>query len=141
MIGIIIISLFHHLSPYPLPPPGPEFSPSLIRLVVSVDVKHHVYLITTRIIPCIKMGSDESHFSLLFIERQVTTDSVPTNHNFWWERKDSRSGRPNPCGVSRPLTSLPPWPLGQVGSLQGSRKLDKHRCQAPARLWFVDTVL
>ena len=39
------------------------------------------------------------------------------------------------------LTSLPPWPLRQVGSLQGSRKLDKHRCQAPVRLWFVDTVV
>ena len=28
--------------PYPLPP----FSPSLISLMVSVDVKHHVYLLT-----------------------------------------------------------------------------------------------
>ena len=31
-------------SPYPLPP----FSPSLISLMVSVDVKHHVYLLTYR---------------------------------------------------------------------------------------------
>ena len=31
------------LPPYPLPPP---FSPSLISLAVSVDVKHHVYLLT-----------------------------------------------------------------------------------------------
>ena len=31
--------------PYPLPPP---FSPSLISLMVSVDVKHHVYLLLIR---------------------------------------------------------------------------------------------
>ena len=37
-----IISLFPQ-PPYPLPPP---FFPSLISLMVSVDVKHHVYLRT-----------------------------------------------------------------------------------------------
>ena len=36
-----IISLFPHLHT-----PFPPFSPSLISLVVSVDVKHHVYLLT-----------------------------------------------------------------------------------------------
>ena len=36
-IGIIITSLF----PTSIPPP--PFSPSLINLMVSVDVKHHVY--------------------------------------------------------------------------------------------------
>ena len=35
-----IISLFPHLHT-----PFPPFSPSLISLVVSVDVKHHVYLL------------------------------------------------------------------------------------------------
>ena len=40
-IGIIILSLFPHLHT-PLPP----FSPSLISLTVSVDVKHQVYLLT-----------------------------------------------------------------------------------------------
>ena len=30
------------------PPPFPPFSPSLISLVVSVDVKHHVYLLLER---------------------------------------------------------------------------------------------
>ena len=29
--------------PYPIPPPPP---PSLISLMVSVDVKHHIYLLT-----------------------------------------------------------------------------------------------
>ena len=29
-------------------PPSPPFSPSLISLMVSVDVKHHVYLLTVK---------------------------------------------------------------------------------------------
>ena len=36
-----IISLFP-----PPPPPNPPFSPSLISLMVSVDVENHVYLLT-----------------------------------------------------------------------------------------------
>ena len=35
----------------PLRYPIPLFSPSLISLMVSVDVKHHVYLLTTSIPP------------------------------------------------------------------------------------------
>ena len=38
-IGIYSLSLFPHLHT-----PPPPFSPSLISLMVSVDVKHHVYL-------------------------------------------------------------------------------------------------
>ena len=41
VIGISILSLFPHLHT-----PFPSFSPSLISLMVSVDVKHHVYLLT-----------------------------------------------------------------------------------------------
>ena len=43
-----IISVFPHLHIliYSSLPPPPPFSPSLISLMVSVDVKHHVYLIT-----------------------------------------------------------------------------------------------
>ena len=40
--GIIIISLSPHLHTSSLSP----FSPSLISLMVSVDVEHHVYLLT-----------------------------------------------------------------------------------------------
>ena len=36
-------------SPTSIPPPPPPFSPSLISLMVSVDVKHHVYLLTSSI--------------------------------------------------------------------------------------------
>ena len=78
--------------PYPLPP----FSPSLISLMVSVDVKHHVYFTggdrgPREIIylslhchhqndPCIKMGSDESHFNVSLIVRVKVTKTVSTNH-------------------------------------------------------------
>ena len=42
-IGILsLFPLFPHLSTPS--PPHPPFSPSLISLMVSVDVKHHVYL-------------------------------------------------------------------------------------------------
>ena len=44
-----IISLSPHLhTPFPLPP----FSPSLINLMVSVDVKHHVYLLYLLTVAC-----------------------------------------------------------------------------------------
>ena len=35
-----------HVTKLPLYTPFPPFSPSLISLVVSVDVKHHVYLLS-----------------------------------------------------------------------------------------------
>ena len=35
-------------SPTSIPPPPPTISPSLINLMVSVDVKYHVYLLTVR---------------------------------------------------------------------------------------------
>ena len=40
-----IISLSPHLHT-----PFPPFSPSLINLMVSVDVKHHVYLLTSGVL-------------------------------------------------------------------------------------------
>ena len=40
-IGIIILALFSHL-----PTPFPPFPPSLISLMVSVDVKHNAYFPT-----------------------------------------------------------------------------------------------
>ena len=54
----------------------PEF-PSLISLVVSVDVKHHVYLLTTRMVPIITMGSNESRFNVSpIVKGQSHKDSV-----------------------------------------------------------------
>ena len=44
-VAIGIYSLSLSPPPYPLPP-LPPFSPSLLSLMVSVDVKHHVYLLT-----------------------------------------------------------------------------------------------
>jgi len=43
-VAIGILSLFPHLHT-----PFPPFSPSLISLMVSVDVKHHVYLLISYI--------------------------------------------------------------------------------------------
>ena len=42
----------------PPPPPPPPFSPSLISLMLSVDVKHHVYILTA--------GSMDTAFRTLF---------------------------------------------------------------------------
>ena len=42
-IGIYSLSFPTSIPP---PPPLPPFSPSLLSLMVSVDVKHHVYLLT-----------------------------------------------------------------------------------------------
>ena len=41
--------------PYPLPTPQPPFSQSRISLVVSVDVTHHVYLLTEWVQICLKV--------------------------------------------------------------------------------------
>ena len=46
---ILVMTVYRWVYNLPLPPnldtPFPTFSPSLISLVVSVDVKHHVYLL------------------------------------------------------------------------------------------------
>ena len=43
----VAIGIYSPSSPTSLgPTPFPPFSPSLISLMVSVDVKHHVYLLT-----------------------------------------------------------------------------------------------
>ena len=41
----VAIGIYSPSSPTSIPP-FPPFSPSLISLMVSVDVKHHVYLLT-----------------------------------------------------------------------------------------------
>ena len=43
--GIILVVTVY-LQVYNLPLPPPPFSPSVISLMVSVDVKHHVYILT-----------------------------------------------------------------------------------------------
>ena len=42
----VAIGIYSPSSPTSIPP-SPKFSPSLISLMVSVDVKHHVYLLVT----------------------------------------------------------------------------------------------
>ena len=48
---ILVVTVYRRVYNLPLPPPPyplSPFSPSLISLMVSVDVKHHVYLLYTR---------------------------------------------------------------------------------------------
>ena len=56
LVVIYILSLFPNLHT-----PPPPFSPSLISLVVSVDVKHHVYCLLTI---SISIYSPSSHTSI-----------------------------------------------------------------------------
>ena len=87
------------------PPPYPfsPFSPSLISLMVSVEVKHHVYLLNTRM-TCIKMGSDESHFNVSLIVRDKVTRQCPQTTTF------EEKGEPKRYRTEvLPLTSPTPY--------------------------------
>ena len=66
--------------------------------------------------PCIKMGSDESHFNVSVGSdgHKVTTEIVSTNHNLFEEKGEPKRYRTEVL----PLTSLTKaLPLGQTGSL------------------------
>ena len=41
---------------------------------------------------CIKVGSDESHFSFSLVVRDKSHKTVSTNHNLFEEKGESRSG-------------------------------------------------
>ena len=61
---------------------------------------------------CIKMGSDESHFSVLLIVRDKVTRQCPQTTTFR-RRKDSRSGiEPRPFTSAYQPNAVP---LGQTG--------------------------
>ena len=72
--------------------------------MVSVDVKHHVYLLTSfqgEIIylslhndSCIKMGSDESHFNVSLIVRDKFTRQYPQTKEEKGEPKRIRTEVP-----------------------------------------------
>ena len=70
-------------------------SPSLISLMVSVDVKQH---------SCIKMGSDESHFSVSLTVRDKVTRQCPQTTTV------EEKGEPKRIRTEVPLlTSLTPY--------------------------------
>ena len=54
-----------YVLPLPPPTPPPLFSPSLISFMVSVDVKHHVYLLTyfmsTETVCLLGTGAQDGH--------------------------------------------------------------------------------
>ena len=51
IIPVVTVSRYVYNLPLPPPPyPPPPFSPSLISLMACVDVKHHVYLLTSLVL-------------------------------------------------------------------------------------------
>ena len=78
-IGIIV-----SLSPTSIPPP-PPFSPSLISFMVSVDVKHHVYLLTYAFqhLPPNSARTGYATKGALFISAQLSTDAVSALRKVW----------------------------------------------------------
>ena len=65
---------------------------------------------------CIKMGSDETQFSVLLIVRGTVTETVSTNHNFYRGRRTKGGWNRGPSAY-QPSAS----PLGQTGSPVDSR--------------------
>ena len=65
--------------------------------------------------PCIKVGSDESHFNVLFIVRDNSHQTVSTDHNFLIERRAEADSIRGPSAY-QPIA----LPLGQTGSLDES---------------------
>ena len=62
------------------------------------------YAVTTRM-TCIKMGSDESHFNVSLIVRDIVIRPCPTNHNLFEDKGEPKRYRTEVL----PLTSLPPY--------------------------------
>ena len=67
--------------PAPSPLPFPVPYPSLIRLMVSVDVKHHVYLLSPPEWFCIGVDSGVSSFNVSLVVRGKVTKQCPQTRN------------------------------------------------------------
>ena len=96
----IIISLFSHLHT-----PFPHFSPSLISLTISVDVKHHVYLLAA------VCGRSHVTLSLAVDETLKWLSSLPSlmQKSFWWWQCSDRHTLSFP-DVHTPFSHSPrPW--------------------------------
>ena len=63
------------------------------------------YTVTTRMIPCIKMGSDESHFNVSVGSDEQSHKTVSTNHNLFEEKGEPKRYRTEVLT----LTSLTPY--------------------------------
>ena len=63
------------------------------------------YTVITRMIPCIKMGSDESHFNVSVSSDGQNHRTVFTNHNFFEEKGEPKRYRTEVL----PLTDLTPY--------------------------------
>ena len=63
------------------------------------------YIVTTRMIPAYKMGSDESHFNVSVGSDGQSNKTVSTNHNLFEEKGEPKQYRTE----VPPLTSLTPY--------------------------------
>ena len=63
------------------------------------------YTVTTRMIPALKMGSDESHFNVSVGSDGQSHKTVSTNHNLFEEKGEPKRYRTEVL----PLTSLTPY--------------------------------
>ena len=103
--------MFTYLFTAPYPPPSPHvssFSPSLISLMVSVDVKHHVYLlIYSSITPPPPMSPP---FSPSLISLMVSVDVK--HHVYFVARSQGQCCvRPSSYNGAARLHSTCPWGL------------------------------
>ena len=71
-----IVSLSPHLHA-PFPPP---FSPSLISLMVSVDVKHHVYFLHPVLRPHLHFASIPSGYAVIFCHSSTSFSAAAISH-------------------------------------------------------------
>ena len=96
----VAIGIYSPSSPTSIPP-YPPFSPSLISLMVSVDVKHHVYLLTY-----VLAGRPSGSLSCIAMPFKSGIKRFSSSENNFWTKPDSQTdGR----GDSR----IPPTPHTQ----------------------------
>ena len=97
--GLAPVSRFH--SSVPLS----HSSPSLIGLLASVDVKEQKTNVTTRMIPALRVGSDENHFNVSVGSDGQSHKTVSIDLNLFEEKGEPKRHRTEVL----PLTSQTPY--------------------------------
>ena len=65
---------------------------------------------------CVKMGSDESHFSVSLSMRDKVKKTMSTDHHLWRQKRAEAESNRGPSAYQPNA-----WPLGQIGSLKAVR--------------------
>ena len=87
LIVTVAIGIYNFpLPPPPYPIPHPPFSPSLMSLMVSVDVKHHVYLHSIS-------ANGSSPELLHFFRHYIRLIQTASNNNSYLQLKYPKDGR------------------------------------------------